>query len=86
MSKKYLSLSITVIFFLILFTLNISPVWDFDIWFHLKSGEIISQQGIIHHDVFAYTTAGREWFPYEWLFQVAYYQINHLFGLTFLNV
>lgn len=85
MNKKYLSFSITAIFFLILFVLNISPAWNFDIWFHLKSGEIISRLGIIHHDVFAYTTAGREWFPYEWLFQLSNYKISSLLGMDFLN-
>ena len=82
---KYLPLLIEIIFFIAIFILSISPVWDFDVWFHLKSGEIIAKEGIIHHDVFSYVTKDREWFPYEWFFQLSYYFIKHLFGLTFLN-
>lgn len=79
------NLFLEIIFFLSFFILSISSVLDFDIWFHLKSGEIISHQGIIHHDVFSYVTQDREWFPYEWLFQLIFYWISHLFGLNFLN-
>ena len=61
------------------------PLRDFDIWFHLKSGEVISKMGIIHHDVFSYRTAGREWFPYEWLFQVTFYAIQQIAGFNSLK-
>lgn len=73
-------LALSILFFLFVFLFSINEVWDFDIWFHLKSGEIISQQGIIHHDVFSYNTEGREWFPYEWLFQITVYYFKAVFG------
>ncbi len=82
--KKNKERIIEIIFFFGIFFVSINPLVDFDIWFHLKSGEIISKLGIIHHDVFAYTTAGREWIPYEWLFQLTTYLFVHLFGLNFL--
>lgn len=47
----------------------------------MKSGEIIAKQGIVHHDVFSYNTKDREWYPYEWLFQVAMYGVKTAFGL-----
>ncbi len=78
--KKY-SFLLDISFFITIFILSIKPLRDFDIWFHLKSGEIIAKLGIIHFDVFAYTTKGREWFPYEWLFQVTVYWVQQLFGL-----
>lgn len=69
-----------VIFFLIIFCLATAPILDFDIWFHIKSGEIISQMGIIHYDVFSHSAGGRQWYPYEWLFQITVYFIQQIFG------
>ena len=78
--KKHKDLITQISFFVGIFILTINPLVDFDIWFHLKSGEIISKMGIIHHDVFAYTTAGREWIPYEWLFQLTMYIFSATLG------
>lgn len=69
-----------LIFFAVIASLSVIPLNDFDIWFHIKSGEVILQKGIIHYDVFSYNTAGREWYPYEWLFQVGVYLIQKIFG------
>jgi hypothetical protein len=77
--KKY-SFILELIFFVFIFIVTILPMRDFDIWFHWKSGELIAHKGIIHYDVFSHTAAGREWFPYEWLFQVTVYYFSLLFG------
>ncbi len=83
---KELPLALLPIFLIVItFILSITPLRDFDIWFHLKSGEVIAHQGIIHHDVFSYVTQGREWFPYEWLFQVTVYYFSQLFGFESLK-
>jgi tetratricopeptide (TPR) repeat protein len=79
-NKKKVSITLFALFFLIVFIISLKPHFDFDIWFHLKSGEIISQMGIIFHDVFSYTSNGREWYPYEWLFQWFVYQYVRVFG------
>src|SRR5574340_303825 len=55
---------------------------EYDIWFHLKSGEIIAQEGIIFHDVFSQAAPHREWYPYEWLYQVGVFWIQKLFGFA----
>lgn len=69
-----------LIFFILIGWLSVIPLNDYDIWFHLKCGEIILQKGIIHYDVFSYNTAGREWYPYEWLFQVGVLLIQKYAG------
>src|SRR5450759_960668 len=69
-----------LIFFILIGWLSVIPLNDYDIWFHLKSGEVIVQKGIIHYDVFSYNTAGREWFPYEWLFQVGVFLVQKYAG------
>lgn len=68
-------------FFIVIFVLSLQPLMDFDLWFHLKSGEIIAQKGIIHIDVFSHSASGREWFPYEWLFQVTIFYLKSWLGL-----
>lgn len=63
------------------FFLTLGPLKNLDMWFHIKSGEVFSKQGIIFHDVFSFTAQGRELFPYEWFFQVSIYQAQNIFGL-----
>lgn len=79
--KKHWGLFLTIFFFSVLFFVNIISFLDTDIWFHIKSGEIIANQGIIHHDVFSFRTEGREWFPYEWLFQIIVFYFYKFFGI-----
>lgn len=78
--SQYIYPLLTPLFFIGTFLLSVKPLRDFDIWFHIKSGELIAHRGIIHYDVFSYNTAGREWFPYEWLFQVLVYWMQQLWG------
>lgn len=66
----------TGIFF---FTANTLP--NFDTWFHLKSGEIFLQQGILHQDVFSQGAPNRLWYPHEWLFQIIIYLYTQAFGI-----
>lgn len=80
-SNKKPKLGLILLFFLFVFIITIRPLYDFDIWFHLKSGQAITQLGLIHHDVFSFTAFNREWIPYEWLFQVTVYLVEHIFGL-----
>lgn len=78
--KRWYLLLFEVAFFIVIFVITINPLRDFDIWFHLKSGEVFSQRGIIFKDVFSYSAQGRKWYPYEWLYQVIIYQFKQIFG------
>lgn len=71
---------ILIPFLTLTFLLSIIPLRDYDLWFHLRSGEVIAKMGIIHYDVFSHSAVGREWFPYEWLFQIIVYQFQEFFG------
>lgn len=77
--KKHRVLILEILFLSGVFLISIVPLRDFDIWFHLKSGEVILRNGLIHYDVFSHHGSGREWFPYEWLFQAG----SYLYALTF---
>ena len=70
------------IFLVIIFLLSLkNPTTNSDIFFHIASGKIILTHGITHVDYFSYVTKGREWFPYEWLFQITVYFIHKYFGM-----
>jgi hypothetical protein len=54
---------------------------DPDMWWHLKTGEIIwNTHSIPRVDTFSYTVAGRPWIAQEWLSQLTIYAAYH-FGL-----
>jgi hypothetical protein len=48
---------------------------DNDVWWHVKTGQYISENGIPQYDVFSYTAADHEWHNHEWLTQVIYWQV-----------
>jgi len=54
------------------------PLRDYDIWFHLKSGEVFVKNGLQFTDPFSHTAQGKEWIPYEWLFQVGVFLISQI--------
>jgi hypothetical protein len=53
------------------FLLGCTPLADFDVWWHLRTGQLILQT---HHvprvDLFTYTNATRPWIDVHWLYQV----------------
>ncbi|HYV84272.1 MAG TPA: hypothetical protein VFB49_00015 [Patescibacteria group bacterium] len=53
---------------------TISPIRNYDYWWHLKTGALILEQGSVPRaDPFSFTAAGTPWVDHEWLFQVAAY-------------
>lgn len=73
-------------FFFGIFFLSIGPLQDPDLWTHLKAGELVATHGLMHTDIFAYTTKGREWFQNEWLFEYLFYELQQAFGIGFLSI
>lgn len=60
---------------------------DPDMWWHLKTGQLIWTTHIIPTmDVFAYTTGHHAWVPHEWLSQVLIYGAYRLGGYSGLMV
>ena len=56
---------------------------DPDLWWHLKTGELIwKTHSIPGVDVFSFTAAGHAWMAQEWLSQVVIYGAYHLGGYT----
>lgn len=70
---------IEVLFLIFIFFASQLPLRDFDIWFHIKTGELIlNLQAIPRTESFSYSAAGREWTTFEWLFQVIIYLISQI--------
>jgi hypothetical protein len=58
------------------FLLSCYPMADFDVWWHLRTGQLILETGVVPRvDLFTYTNATRPWIDISWLYQV---------GLAFL--
>lgn len=76
---KHRDLLIEGAFLLMLFFVSRLPLRDFDIWFHIKSGELFLSQGFLSvKEVFSHAAYGREWITFEWLFQILSYQVSRI--------
>lgn len=82
-SKNWGSYIIPAILFPLLSLLTLFKMIDTDLWFHMKTGEVITETGrFIYKDIFSYTAAGHEWLYHEWLFGVIAYNIYSIFGVN----
>jgi hypothetical protein len=56
---------------------GLAAIWQmpaYDLWWQLKTGELILQNhGIPHVDVFSFTAAGKPWVVQEWLTEVLFF-------------
>lgn len=59
-----------LIFLLALFVSAVRPTSDPDMWWHLRTGEVILEQGIPRQDVFSFTVSDHHWITHEWLSQL----------------
>ena len=75
-------ITVTVVIFATTFLISIKAD---DIWWHLKSGEmILNLLSLPERNTFSFTAPNHEWLPHEWLSEVVFFLIyKHLgsFGL-----
>ncbi|MBI5234365.1 MAG: hypothetical protein HY880_08420 [Deltaproteobacteria bacterium] len=80
---------ITTLTFVLVFLSSFIKILDYDIWFHLESGEyIIANLSIPATDPFSYTAYGNPWITHEWLSGVVFYLVwlaAGFSGLTFFK-
>lgn len=74
------------LFAIALFTMAVRETLDPDMWWHLRTGETILQNGIPEQDVFSFTVTDHEWITHEWLSQVVMWGIYLVGGLPGLIV
>ncbi len=53
---------------------------DPDLWWHLRTGELVAHSGIPRHDIFSWTAHGRPWVAHEWLSELLIYEVRHWLG------
>jgi hypothetical protein len=69
------------VLFLGLFAMAARNVTDPDVWWHLKTGQYISEhKSVPHTDPFSYTRAGQPWVAHEWLSELLLYQLERTTG------
>jgi hypothetical protein len=67
--------------FLGLFAMAARNVTDPDVWWHLKTGQYISETGSVPHtDPFSYTRTGQPWVAHEWLSELLMYKLERTAG------
>src|SRR5580698_7861486 len=67
------------------FLLCCSPMADFDIWWHLRTGQLIVETGAVPRvDLFTYTNATRPWIDVAWLYEVGVALLYRLGGTSAL--
>jgi len=66
------------------FLIGFFKITDYDIWWHMKTGEYILAHGIPATDPFSFTAYGNPWVTHEWLAEVIFYLLYKLGGLNFL--
>jgi hypothetical protein len=71
----------TAVLFLGILGMAARNVVDPDIWWHLKTGEWITQHGAVPRvDPFSYTRAGQPWIAHEWLSELVIYGLYRIAG------
>ena len=71
----------------VLFMLGMFQTVDPDLWWHLKTGQVILSQGLPRVDIFSFTMAGTPWTTHEWLSEVIMWWLYaHAGGLPALSI
>lgn len=76
---------LSFVLFATIFVLSLHSFLDYDIWFHLETGEYIVQNGSIpQNDIFSHSVPNQKWFAQSWLSEVLFYTVYVTFGLGFI--
>jgi len=77
---------IFALFLLLLVIFSLNAADDYDIWWHLKTGEyIVKTHSLLSKDIFSYASSSH-WIAYSWLAEILYYLGVSTFGFNFLVV
>src|SRR5258708_32232645 len=73
----YCLVGVLIVFVFIIASLNRA---DPDMFFHLASGRVIAEHGIVDYDALSQAGPTRHWTPIEWLFDLGLYRFVYVFG------
>ncbi|MDX1688780.1 MAG: hypothetical protein R3248_12420 [Candidatus Promineifilaceae bacterium] len=74
------------LFVIALFAMAVRETLDPDMWWHLRTGEVILADGLPRYDVFSFTVPDHRWITHEWLSQVWMWIVYVAGGFTGLMV
>lgn len=76
-----------ILIFLGLLIMTTRPVADPDFWWHLQTGKLIAESGVIPHvDPFSFTLTGSNWITHEWLTELLIFQLFKIGSFPLLIV
>lgn len=82
-----LDVVLVIIFLGLTFLLGAFPLKDADIFWHLRTGQLIRETGQVPRtDIFTYTREGAPWIDLHWLFQVGVSWLYDRWGVVALNL
>lgn len=83
-ASAFLACALTSLF---AFILALRKVENFDIWWHLKVGELmLSNMTVLREDPFSHTLSGTQWLPFQWLAEVIFYIVYSLGNIELLGI
>lgn len=86
-NKKLITLILAAMGLFVIFILAFKPADDPDLGWHLRSGELMLQYGIIPHiDWFSYTMPTFPWINHEWLTDIMMFLVYSLSGYWGLSI
>jgi len=81
--NKILKILIILSLSLFIGSIIIQKIRSFDIWWHLKTGEYIINNGFIpQFDIFSYTVFTHTWINHQWLADVLFFLVFDCFGIN----
>ncbi|MEW5807151.1 MAG: hypothetical protein AB1756_07390 [Acidobacteriota bacterium] len=89
MSKlnRWIERVLLLLIVLLALSFSITKIFDYDIWWHLKTGEYIWKEfRIPYSDFFSLTAEGKEWIDVHWLSQILFYAVFKLLGLVAIQI
>ncbi len=79
--------AILLAFLALTFLLGMFPLKDTDFWWHLRTGDLIRENGSVPRtDTYLFTTEGKPWIDLHWGFQVAISWVYKQGGVVALNL
>ncbi len=76
-----------VLFLILTFLLGAFPLKDADIYWHLRTGDLIRRtEHVPRVDIFTFSSEGRPWIDLHWLFQVGVSWVRERGGVVALNL
>lgn len=80
---RWLSVALLAVVFIIPINTALRPAFDWDIWWHLRTGEwIVENSQVPETDPFSDYGRDQSWLAYSWLFEVFVYGVYNSLGLS----